>query len=62
LWKQLAEEIFFFQYHMHMPRRESMGMPINERKWMIQRFIDQKQKENDAMEAERRKAKSRARK
>ena len=37
-------------------------MPINERKWMIQRFIDQKQKENDAMEAERRKAKSRARK
>ena len=37
-----------------------MGMPINERKWMIERFVNQKSKENEAMEAERRKAKSRS--
>jgi len=37
-----------------------MALEIMERKWLIQRFIEQKQKENDAMEAERRKAKARA--
>jgi hypothetical protein len=36
----------------------SMKLPINLRKWLIQRFIDQKEKENEQMEAERRKAKS----
>jgi len=35
-----------------------MKLPINLRKWLIQRFIDQKEKENEQMEAERRKAKS----
>ncbi len=42
-----------------MPPSVSMRMPINERKWQIQRLVEQKQKENDQMEAERRKAKSR---
>jgi len=36
----------------------SMKLPINLRKWIIQRFMDQKEKENEQMEAERRKAKS----
>jgi len=36
----------------------SMKLPINLRKWLIQRFVDQKEKENEQMEAERRKAKS----
>lgn len=36
----------------------SMKLPINLRKWLIQRFMDQKEKENEQMEAERRKAKS----
>ncbi len=44
------EEVFFFQYHMHMDRTESMSMPVFERKWLIHRFIEQKQKENEAME------------
>jgi len=35
-----------------------MKLPINLRKWLIQRFVDQKTKENEQMEAERRKAKS----
>lgn len=43
------EEQFFFQYHLHMPKSESMSLPIHERKWLIQRFIQQKQKENEAL-------------
>lgn len=35
-----------------------MTLPIHERKWLIQRFVEQKKKENDAIE----KAKKRARK
>lgn len=35
-----------------------MSLPINERKWIISRFIQQKEKENEAIEAARRKAKS----
>ncbi len=42
-----------------MQRDSALQLPINERKWMIERFIQQKQKENEAMEAERRKAKTR---
>jgi hypothetical protein len=30
-------------------------MPINERKWMIERFMAQKKKEDEQMEAARRK-------
>jgi hypothetical protein len=56
MWKQLAEEIFFFQYHMHLPMAASMTLPINLRKWMIERYIEQKEKEHEAMEAQRRKA------
>lgn len=44
------EEIFFFQYHLHQDRYTTLSMPIYERKWMIERFIQQKNKENDAME------------
>jgi len=32
-----------------------MGLPINLRKWMIERFIEQKEKEHAALEAERNK-------
>ena len=53
------EEFFFFMYHMKQSRENFMTLPINERKWLIDRFIQQKEKENEAMEAARRKAKSR---
>ena len=43
---------------MNMPMSESMSLPIILRKWMIQRFIDQKSKEDEAMEASRKKSKS----
>jgi hypothetical protein len=36
----------------------SMSLPISFRKWMIERYIEQKEKENEAMEAARKKAKS----
>ncbi len=45
---------------MHLPMASSMTLPINLRKWMIERFIDQKEKENEAMEAQRRKAASKS--
>ncbi len=41
---------------MHMDRCTALKMPINERKWMIERFIKQKNSENEAMESARRKS------
>lgn len=58
LWANLAEEVFFFQYHLHQDRSTTLSMPINERKWMIERFIQQKNRESEAMEAARRASKS----
>jgi len=52
----LSEEIWFFLYHLHVSEDEFMTIPINRRKWMIDRFIQQKERENQAMEAARRKA------
>lgn len=57
LWESLMEEKFFFIYHLHREVDEVMRMPINERKWYIERFVVQKQKEHDAMESAKRKAK-----
>jgi hypothetical protein len=53
------EELFFFMYHMRQSRENFMTLPINERKWLIDRFIQQKEKENEAMESARKKAKAR---
>lgn len=52
------EEMFFFMYHLRQSRESFLALPINERKWMISRFIDQKEKENEAMESARKKAKT----
>jgi hypothetical protein len=35
--------------------KDTMILPINLRKWLIQRYIQQKEKENEQMESERRK-------
>jgi len=53
------EEMFFFIYHLRQTRASFLTLPINERKWMIDRFIKQKDKENEAMDAAQRKAKGR---
>jgi hypothetical protein len=39
----------------------SMSLPINLRKWMIERFIQQKENENKSMEAQQKKASQRSR-
>jgi hypothetical protein len=38
------EEIFFFQYHMHLDMFTVMKYEVPERKWLIDRFIQQKNK------------------
>jgi len=57
----LQEELFFFMYHLRQQRSEFYRMPMPERKFQIYRFIEQKEKEKEAIEAEQRKAKSRRR-
>ena len=39
-----------------MSRAQCLQIPVNERKWLIERFIKQKNRENEAMEAARKKA------
>ncbi len=55
LWQNLMEEIFFFQYHMQINRFDCMRLPIAERRFLIERFSQQKQQEKDDYERERRK-------
>lgn len=45
---------------MHLPMTESMRLPITMRKYMIEKFVEQKQKENEAADAARRKAAARS--
>lgn len=47
------EEKFFFMYQLHT--EQCMTFPIHERKWYIERFIEQKEKENQAIESAKRK-------
>jgi len=49
------EELFFFQYHMKMSKQDCMTLPVHERKWIIMRFVKQKEKENEAIEKAKRK-------
>jgi hypothetical protein len=44
---------------MRQSMKDTMILPINLRKWLIQRYIQQKEKENEQMEAERRKIRKR---
>ncbi len=41
-----------------MSKTEVIQMPIHERKWWIHRFVEQKNKENAAIETARRNAKN----
>ena len=33
-----------------MSKQDCMSIPVHERKWLIQRFIQQKQRESDAID------------
>jgi hypothetical protein len=41
---------------MQIPEENSMSMPVYRRKWMIKRFVQQKQKENEEIERAKRSA------
>jgi hypothetical protein len=48
------DEVFFFLYHMHMDRFKTLKLDILERRYMIDKFIAQKQSEKEEMEKEKR--------
>ena len=56
----LFEEMFFFQYHLKLDMFQAMKMPVWWRRWFVDRFVYQKDKENEAIEKAQKKAKSRA--
>jgi hypothetical protein len=45
----MMEELFFFMYHLGRSKEDCWTLPVHERKWIVQRFISQKQKENEAL-------------
>lgn len=47
------DEEFFFLYHLKVGRKEFLQYPINERKYIIAKFIEQREKENEHMEKAR---------
>lgn len=49
------EEQFFFTYHLQRSRDEFRRYPINERKWMIARFLEQKEREEKYIEQAKKK-------
>jgi hypothetical protein len=51
------EEQFFFKYYLKTGRDEFRDYPILERKWMMHRFLMEKEKENQEMEKLKRDAK-----
>jgi hypothetical protein len=51
----LLEEYFFFWYYYRTPPWETRHLPIFERKWYIDRYVDQKEKENKELDRVRKK-------
>ena len=44
------DEQFFFLYHLHVVRDDFYRYPINERRYLIAKFIQQKEKEHEYIE------------
>lgn len=55
------EEKFFFLYSFQIDPTYFMKIPIYERKWFEYRYIEQKEKENKAMESAKNKQKGKKR-
>lgn len=55
--QNLLEEKFFYLYHMNLKPEDSMALPIMERQWLMQRFVEQKNRENEQQQAAQQKAK-----
>ena len=43
------EEKFFYMYHLKLNYNLCMALPIYERKWYVEKFIQQKERENEMM-------------
>ena len=52
----LLEEKFFFLYNYHTDLYQPFSLPIHERKWLIQRFLQQKRREQEAIESARKRS------
>ena len=39
VWKNMMEEVFFLQYHLHMSREEAFNLSRNERKRLVDNFL-----------------------
>jgi hypothetical protein len=44
------DEMFFFLYHLQVKKQDFMQYTIAERKYLIDKFIEQKQKEKDELD------------
>jgi hypothetical protein len=53
--------MFFYQYHLHLEPEKTMRLPIILRRWMMERYIEQKEAENKAMESQQRRASRKSR-
>lgn len=49
------DEVFFLMYHMRQSRDATLSLPIVERKWLIRRLLQQKEKEEKWLEAQNKK-------
>jgi len=43
------EQLWIFIYHLQSTREEFLKFPIYQRTWIIERFFEQKEKENAEM-------------
>jgi hypothetical protein len=44
------DEMFFFLYHLRVQKQDFMQLAIAERKYIIDKFVDQKTKEREDQE------------
>lgn len=56
--ESLREEVFFFMYHMHICKKDALELIPEERKWHINRFVEQKKRENEEIDKAKARAKS----
>ena len=54
LHEEVMEEYFFLMYHLHMQYSEIDALPVFKRKWIIERFVQQKKMEKEVMDQMRR--------
>jgi len=45
LWEDLMEDCFFLAFNLHMGYQDIRSMPVNERKWLVERTKEHLEKE-----------------